>query len=640
MIFLIRSAVWVGCAVLASGQPADTWVWATAGVLVVGGGAAARAVGYPRVNRLLIFVDWLAITVAIHLAAPTSPVFVLYGLESVVLTVYGGIRLTAVAAVVFPLSLLAAHWPATSPVLWFEMFAVAAALLAAGLMGSAFARQQRSLARNRRRLVELAGLRAIQESLLQDQPLEMLMSTLVTESLQMLGLDIGYVGLMEEGGWMLTAAAIGLPSSLLPWRWDPYTSEPTRTALETRQPQIVNEPDVMQRTGLAVHGVRTLVVAPMFDGHKPVGVLGLGSRRPETLDVDVFPVLDSLVGLAVGQIRFDRERMAARTRGRMIASLERVSRILNSNLKMNVLLPTLHSALAEELQPDAFFVALLIPDDPAHAYIAYMYDDGKVYEPKLVDLKPEGPTAQVMRDGEPRRFRGDVPGASAFGSGREPMGWMVAPLKHESRVVGAISAQSYRMLYNQDHLDFLSSVANQAAVAIENARLYEQSEQIALTDHLTGLGNDRQFARVLERCIRDATDKDEPLALLMIDSDSLKRINDRYGHNAGDEHLKHLANAIRQNVRTDDIACRYAGDEFVVLLPRTGLSAAEKVAQRICAAAGEGFLWQGRRLNDQSVSIGVAVYERTMTGEQIFAAADRAMYVAKQAGGNRVAVAS
>jgi diguanylate cyclase (GGDEF)-like protein len=637
MMFLIRAVLWVGCAWFAAGA-ARAPVWAGAALVVVGGALAAQRFGYSRVNRALILLDWLAITAAVRLAPPTSPAFVLYGLESVVLTVYGAVVWTLLAAILFSVSFIWARWPALTPRFGFELFLMNAALMSAGLTGAAFAHQQRVLAHQRRRLSELAGLRAIQESLLQEQPLDMLMAALLKQSLDMLALDIGYVAMVETGGWMRTAAAVGLNPGVVSWRWEAATAEPTRTVLQTRKPLIVADAEAIRVTGLDADGVRTLVVAPLMEGDKPVGVLGLGSRRRDAFGEDILPLVESLANLAAGQMRFDRERAAARARSRMIASLERVSRILNANLKMEALLPSLHAIVAEELQPDAFFVALLLPHDPEHAYVAYMYDEGKVYEPQLVELRPDGPTAQVMRDGEPRQFRGDVAGASTIGSQRAPVGWMVAPMKHEGRVIGAISAQSYRMLYSQEHLDFLSSVANQAAVAVENARLYQESEQAALTDHVTGLGNSRRFALELERAIQIAQADGSPLALLMIDSDSLKRINDQHGHRAGDEHIRQLATVIRENVRTNDVACRYAGDEFVVLLPHTPVEAARRVAERIRAAVAEGFMWEGQVRLDQSVSIGVAVYEPGMTAEQFFVAADRAMYRAKEGGRNRVAV--
>ncbi len=638
MIFFIRSVVWVGSALYALQSPRDGLVWIGAALVVVGGAFFANLSSYAVVNRALILVDWAAVTVAIHLAPAASPVFVLYGVESIILTVYGAMRYCLVGAVVFSVSLLGAHWPHIVRADSFEVFDLLVVLLSAGLIGEAFARQQRALARNRRQNAELRGLQAIQESLIQEQPLEVQMTALLNRSLEMLALDMGYVGLIDEGGQVQARAVVGLRAEIQSWRWDPESAQPTSTVLRTRKPLVITDPDYLSQTGLGPDGVRTLVVTALFDQEQPLGVLGLGSRRTRAFGEEILPVVETLGTLAVGRILFDRERAVARSRARLLASLERVGRVLNSNLKMEVLLPTIHSSVAEELQPDAFFVMLMIPDDPNHVVMPYMYDEGKVYGPDILDIT-DGPTSQVLRDGEPRLFRGDEPGSKPVGSERSPLGWIVAPLKHEGRVIGAISAQSYRMFYSQSHLDYLASIANQAAVAIENARLYQENEIVAMTDPLTGLGNARQFAFVLDHYLHQAMEEQNgALTLLMIDSDSLKSINDRHGHPAGDQHIRHLASAIRSNTRAEDVACRYAGDEFVVLLPNTSVRAAEQVAERIRRAVAAGFRWDEDTV-EQSVSIGVAGYEPLMTAEEFFAAADRAMYVAKEAGKNRIHVA-
>lgn len=125
----------------------------------------------------------------------------------------------------------------------------------------------------------------------------------------------------------------------------------------------------------------------------------------------------------------------------------------------------------------------------------------------------------------------------------------------------------------------------------------------------------------------------------MIDSDSLKQINDRFGHRAGDRHLQALANIITANVREDDLAVRYAGDEFLVVLPDADRAGAKAVAERICASVANHRMRIQETLVVATVSIGVAVYpDDAVTAEGLFRAADLAMYRAKHGGRNRVAL--
>jgi diguanylate cyclase (GGDEF)-like protein len=195
-------------------------------------------------------------------------------------------------------------------------------------------------------------------------------------------------------------------------------------------------------------------------------------------------------------------------------------------------------------------------------------------------------------------------------------------------------------VYDPDHLEFLSAIASQASIAIRNAQMYQQTQEIALTDYLTGLGNSRRFNMVLQSAIEMTTEKRQPLSLLLIDSDSLKAINDQFGHRAGDLHLQRVAQAIRECIREDDLAFRYAGDEFVVILPKSSIQEAVQVGDRIRQEIeAHRFQWSDTVLLTSTISVGAASFRSGMTADMLFQAADRAMYLAKQSGKNQVAAA-
>ena len=123
----------------------------------------------------------------------------------------------------------------------------------------------------------------------------------------------------------------------------------------------------------------------------------------------------------------------------------------------------------------------------------------------------------------------------------------------------------------------------------------------------------------------------------MIDSDSLKQINDHYGHTAGDAHLNMLSRAIQRNVRDNDTPCRYAGDEFVIILPGSHVEEAVAVGERIRQEMDQRFAWRDAGMIGVTISVGAAELKPGMTAEELFSAADRAMYAAKQGGKNQVA---
>lgn len=175
------------------------------------------------------------------------------------------------------------------------------------------------------------------------------------------------------------------------------------------------------------------------------------------------------------------------------------------------------------------------------------------------------------------------------------------------------------------------------SASIQRQRQYERS---ARTDVLTGLNNRRwleeMLPRLMERCRRDAS----PLAMLMLDVDYFKRYNDEQGHLAGDQALRSLGKVLLANMRPNDVAVRYGGEEFMVILPATDAEVMVAVAQRICEMVRECKIEDeaGEPLPSITVSIGAALWRGADPLEAVIAAADAALYQAKEAGRNRVVV--
>ena len=183
-------------------------------------------------------------------------------------------------------------------------------------------------------------------------------------------------------------------------------------------------------------------------------------------------------------------------------------------------------------------------------------------------------------------------------------------------------------------------LAAQASIAIENERLHRTVKRQAITDELTQLANRRRFTETLSVEVRRAERFGDPLALVLADLDDFKLINDRYGHQAGDEVLRRFADVLRENVRDFDLPVRYGGEEFAVLLPETGLDGAEQLARRLQHALMRLRLPEiGGDKPPVTSSFGVASFPRARSAEELLSAADGALYRAKAAGKNRVASA-
>ena len=188
-------------------------------------------------------------------------------------------------------------------------------------------------------------------------------------------------------------------------------------------------------------------------------------------------------------------------------------------------------------------------------------------------------------------------------------------------------------------------VSSVGFVFMSRDRADENNRVLAALDPLTGVANRRSLIAALDRDVARAQRMREPMALMMVDIDHFKDVNDRYGHPAGDRVLCSVVNVLRQRVRAQDLVGRYGGEEFMVLLPDTGLVGAQQLARALCKAVEEsrcpadGVPGPGIAV---TVSIGVfgGRLESGDSWDMLIAAADRALYQAKNNGRNRVEVAT
>ncbi|AWN22273.1 hypothetical protein DKM44_02665 [Deinococcus irradiatisoli] len=185
------------------------------------------------------------------------------------------------------------------------------------------------------------------------------------------------------------------------------------------------------------------------------------------------------------------------------------------------------------------------------------------------------------------------------------------------------------------------TIANQSALGLSNLRLRESLRQQSIRDPLTGLFNRRYLDETFERELQRAVRHGQALAVLMLDVDHFKRFNDTYGHDAGDLVLTSLGRLLREQFRTEDIVCRYGGEEFAVVMPGAELASALLRAEGLRrAAAALSVTSAGTVLNGITLSIGVSAYP--LHGDepgQLLTLADQALYRAKQTGRNRVIAA-
>ena len=218
----------------------------------------------------------------------------------------------------------------------------------------------------------------------------------------------------------------------------------------------------------------------------------------------------------------------------------------------------------------------------------------------------------------------------------------VLPLKNNEEIIGAIASYSSLGKLSTTEIDYLEELTKQAATTIQRATAYSEILKHATLDALTGLNNRRQFEIRIKQETARSQRKDTILCGIMLDIDYFKKVNDTYGHAAGDCVLKGVANIITKTLRDYDIPCRYGGEEFFILLPMTHIDETILVAQRLRQAIESTPIDIREAKNPETstisvtASFGVTMYNPQETPEEFYQRTDKALYEAKINGRNKV----
>jgi diguanylate cyclase (GGDEF)-like protein len=212
----------------------------------------------------------------------------------------------------------------------------------------------------------------------------------------------------------------------------------------------------------------------------------------------------------------------------------------------------------------------------------------------------------------------------------------IVPLICHERVVGVLNLADKAQVeeFSSEDIALIELFGQLIGASIGNIRLFEKMQRQATTDGLTGLMNHKTFYEALERELWRSRRHGGTIALIMADVDNLKRINDVHGHRAGDKAILEISRRIRECIRQIDLAARYGGDEFAIILPSTGLNEARIVCERIVEVVGRSpVLWQREQI-PLSISVGVGEYGADANPEDITNRSDQALYLAKHSGKN------
>ena len=379
---------------------------------------------------------------------------------------------------------------------------------------------------------------------------------------------------------------------------------------------------------------------PIFRDKDLFGVLYVESVESNAFDEEDATTLETLANQVSASLH--RASLYSRAQEHLLAmsTVQAVSRVVISSLDLQTIFETVVTELKKSFGYTHVSIYLL-KEDFLHLGAQVGYPQELLLHKIHISQGVSGrtiktKTAQFIEDTsfEPAFLRAD----------NEVHSEICVPLLKENVVLGTLNVEgdAKRVLTRED-VDLLTALSGPIALAVDNARLHAQVKEMAMTDAVSGLSNRHALEEILAAEVERSIRLQHPLSLIIFDIDSFKEYNDKWGHPAGDDRLKATADLIRNNLRKYDLAARYGGDEFAIVLPNTEEKGAFEFAKRLQSAARASTTdipLENKGVSGHTLSIGVATFPidaNTMAG--LLLAADHAEIMAKRLGKNQIFLA-
>jgi diguanylate cyclase (GGDEF)-like protein len=333
------------------------------------------------------------------------------------------------------------------------------------------------------------------------------------------------------------------------------------------------------------------------------------------------------------------------TQLKRVDTVNSIAMNLAASLEIHEVIAQLKTAIQTSFTADTYYVGLLTGEV---LRLELFYDDGAFYP--VTELPIDNTLAGWAIHHRRSLMLKNVPAEQArygiqnsiIGKPLTSRSWMGTPLVIHDQVLGLIGVASYKIeTFNPTDLVLLENIAQQAAIALDNARHHSEVERQSHHDSLTGVYNHGYFIHRLEEAADAAIKSHVELCLIMLDIDHFKLYNDRYGHLAGDQILSMLTENIRRNIHPTDIVGRWGGEEFVIVLPNTNASQAVQVAERIRASMDTLIITRKDQKAFPCPTISQGLAQFPTEESDIFSLidlADKRLYIAKERGRNHIEV--
>ncbi|MEW5938100.1 MAG: histidine kinase N-terminal 7TM domain-containing protein [Chloroflexota bacterium] len=386
----------------------------------------------------------------------------------------------------------------------------------------------------------------------------------------------------------------------------------------------------------------SMLALPMVSGEKKLGAILLGFSQPHRFtreEIEISEQAAHLISLALDKFRAAQE---AHRRAEESDTLRRAWVAISETLNLQDTITRLLEQLAYVLPHDSASVQLL-RDGELEIVGGEGWRDVRTVIGLRFPIPADNPNTVVIQTGKPYLVDDTYESFPIFREldhASHIRSWLGVPLIVRNKIVGLLAIDSRQTFhFTPDDADLASAFASQVAVAIENARLFDEVQRLAITDGLTGLANRRRFLEMAEIEFQRALRYKRNLSAMIFDIDHFKEVNDTYGHPIGDRVLQAIAALCHEKLREADPIGRYGGEEFAALVVETSPENALRAGERLRQAVEDMVVPTEKGEIKVTISVGVAgMNETTPNLETLINRADQAMYVAKHKGRNRVVV--
>ena len=380
---------------------------------------------------------------------------------------------------------------------------------------------------------------------------------------------------------------------------------------------------------------------PMLDKEEVLGVIYVESLTKEELKPEDVHTLQTLANQVATSLQ--KARLYARTQQHLqvMTTLQSISHTVTSSLDLDEILNSVIRLLKDSFEY-SYLSIYLLEEDVLYLGAQLGYPDTQLlYEIPI----QTGVMGRSARSQEIQFVRDVSTDPDFLPAAYEVKNEIAVPLVKNDNVVGVLNVESKGdPPLTENDVNLLNTLAGSVAVAIDNARLHAEVKLMAMTDVVSGLANRRAFDETLYAEITRASRYSQPISLVILDLDSFKEYNDRWGHPAGDIRLKEIADLLRVNVRDPDLTARYGGEEFAIILPNTSKGGALRLAERLRQAAQSSAPQKSDGsdpIPGYTISLGVATYpDDAASMEELLLMADNAELMAKRLGKNQVYAAN